>query len=111
MESRMIEKIITFTRSGFKCIEKLIDDDVAAINHIILPYLESVPKHDSNSNIYLIIVSGTMSVKLNDQPIHEYSAGSILSIPNKIHMKISNQMKDSLLEFFIIKAPSPRLMV
>lgn len=107
----MIEKVYSFTKSKEKCIEKLIDDDVAAINHIILPFGESVPEHDSNSHVYLIITKGTMSVCLNHQPTHEYSEGIILAIPFQTHMKISNNTQDSVLEFFILKAPSPRLMV
>jgi quercetin dioxygenase-like cupin family protein len=109
-EKKMVEKLYPFTKTDKKCIEKLIDDDVAAINHIILPYKESVPDHDSNSNVYLIIVSGTMSATLNNQPTHEYSTGTILSIPFQTQMKISNQLEGSMLEFFIMKAPSPRLM-
>jgi len=106
----MIEKVTEYSRSGFRCIEKLLDDDPVAINHIVLPYLEVIPEHDSNSNVYLIIIAGTMSVLFEEQPIHEYHAGSILTIPYKTHMRISNLARDTMLEFFIIKAPSPRLM-
>jgi len=106
----MTEQVFSFTKTKEKCIEKLIDHDVAAINHIILPYKDSVPEHDSNSNVYLIITSGIMSATLNEQPTHEYAAGTILNVPHKTHMKISNQTEGSILEFFIIKAPSPRLM-
>jgi quercetin dioxygenase-like cupin family protein len=106
----MIENVYAFTQTSNKCIEKLIDDDVAAINHIVLPYKDSVPEHDSNSNVYLIITSGIMSATLNEQPTHEYAAGTILNVPFQTHMKISNQTEGSILEFFIIKAPSPRLM-
>lgn len=106
----MTETVFTFTQTKEKCIEKLIDHDVAAINHIVLPYLESVPEHDSNSNVYLIITSGIMAATLNDQPTHHYPAGTILNVPFKTHMKISNQTEGTILEFFVIKAPSPRLM-
>lgn len=106
----MLEKVFSFTLTNQKHIEKLIDDDVVAINHIVLPYGDAVPEHDSNSNVYLIITSGFMSATLNDQPTHEYGEGTILSIPFKTNMKISNQSQGTILEFFIIKAPSPRLM-
>jgi quercetin dioxygenase-like cupin family protein len=106
----MVEKKYSFTQTENKCIEKLIDDDVAAINHIILPFEESVPEHDANSNIYLIITTGVMSATLNDQPKHEYPAGTIVNVPFNTHMIISNQTKGTLLEFFVVKAPSPRLM-
>lgn len=106
----MIEKVFSFTQTKDKWIEKLIDDDVAAINHIVLPFGDAVPEHDSNSNVYLIVTSGKMSAKLNDQEAHEYPEGTILSIPFKTHMNISNQAEGTILEFFILKAPSPRLM-
>lgn len=106
----MIEQVYHYTKTENRCIEKLIDDDVAAINHVVLPCLDSVPEHETNSNVYLIIQSGVMSAVFNDQVAKAYPAGTILFVPYKTHMKISNQTQGDVLEFFILKTPSPRLM-
>lgn len=103
----MIEKIFSFTVSDTKLIERIIEDDNAAINHMVLAKGDALPEHYSNSNVYMIIIRGIITVKLSDQDEHIYSAGNILNIPYDTKMNISNQ-NDDILEFFVVKAPSPR---
>lgn len=103
-----MEKIYSFKQSADKLIEKILDDDVVMINHIILNQGEALPEHDSNSNVYLLIIRGTLTIKLADEPEKGYENGSIVNIPGKITMNISNRGVEQV-EFFIVKAPSPRL--
>lgn len=102
----MIESISTFTNEKTKTIENLVDDDHAMINHIILPKEQGIPVHVSNSNVYLIIVKGKLSVTLNEQDPHKYTAGQIVSIPYQTTMCIDN-MDEEILEFFVVKSPNP----
>lgn len=102
----MIELISTCTYEKTKTIENLVDDDHAMINHIILPKEHSIPSHLSNSNIYLIVVKGRLTLTLNDQDPHKYTAGQIISIPYQIQMNIDN-VDEEILEFFVVKSPSP----
>lgn len=103
----MIEKKYTFTQTDDKIIEKIIDDDHAVINHMILPKGKSLPEHYSNSNVYMVVVRGNITLQLNEQEEHSYPAGSILTIPYKTKMNVFNK-NDQLLEFFVFKAPSPK---
>lgn len=103
-----MEKVYTFNQSEGKLVEKLLDDDVAMINHMILNTGDELPQHDSNSNVYLIIVRGTLSIRLANKEEKEYINRSIINIPGNITMNISNHGKEQV-EFFVIKAPSPRL--
>ncbi|MDL2238221.1 cupin domain-containing protein, partial [Christensenellaceae bacterium OttesenSCG-928-K19] len=91
-----------------KLVEKILDDDVAMINHIILNKEDALPEHDSNSNVYLIVVHGAIDVRLGDSPSKRYEKGSIINIPGKIKMNISNADAEQA-EFFVVKASSPRL--
>lgn len=104
----MIEKEYNFkTSSNTKLIEKIISDENVDLNHVLFYKDDALPEHYSNSNVYLIIVSGKISVQLDNQDTHIYQAGSIVNVPYKTKMNISNRHEE-LLEFFIVKAPSPK---
>lgn len=105
----MIEKVFNYSHSNEKLIEKIINDDNLVINHMILPKNTGLPEHYSNSNVYMIIVRGTMTISLNDSSPQEYSKGTILNIPFKTKMKVNN-FNDEILEFFVVKAPNPKDM-
>jgi len=101
----MIEKIFPYTFSDSKSIEKIVQEVPVAINHVILYSGDAVPEHYTNSNVYLIIVKGNITLKLNEQEIITYNSGNIINIPFNTKMVITNT-SDDLLEFFIVKAPS-----
>jgi quercetin dioxygenase-like cupin family protein len=105
----MVEKLYNYTlESGEKLIERIISDENADINHVVLPCGDALPEHYSNSHVYLIVVKGAITLELNDEESHYYRAGSIVNIPYKTKMNVSNK-HSKVLEFFIVKAPSPKL--
>jgi quercetin dioxygenase-like cupin family protein len=106
----MIEKKYTFTFSDTKTIERIVSDENADINHMILPKGDALPEHYTNSNVYMIIVHGNISLQLDDQEEHIYTAGSIIAIPYKIKMNARNNHEE-VLEFFVVKAPSPKTLI
>ncbi len=103
----MLEKVYSYATSDIKNIERLIDDEPVLINHMVLPKGEGLPEHYSNSNVYMIIVRGNMTIGLDDQEPHLYSAGQIINIPYNIKMNVKN-FHDDVLEFFVVKAPNPK---
>lgn len=105
----MTEKVFNYNDTNERLIEKIIDNDNVVLNHMILPKNTGLPEHYSNSNVYMIIVRGTMSISLNDSPPQEYSKGTILNIPFKTKMNVNN-FNDEILEFFVVKAPNPKDM-
>ncbi|MCR4396428.1 MAG: cupin domain-containing protein [Candidatus Saccharicenans sp.] len=102
----MIEKTYHFTRTSDKLIEKIIADDNLALNHMVLNQGQALPEHFSNSNVYMIVIRGTITLQLAEQPARSYPAGTIINIPYNIKMNVSNQATETL-EFFVVKAPSP----
>lgn len=103
----MIEKLYSYTKADAKVIEKLVGDDLVMINHVILAQDDALPEHYSDSNVYLIVAKGRLSIQLGDEPLAQYT-DTIVNIPYHTKMNISN--KDAgLLEFFIVKAPHPRM--
>lgn len=106
----MVEKIYEFSNMdeyNERLIEKVIDDDEVLINHMILPKDTGLPEHYANSNVYLLILQGYMTIGLNEASLAVYSKGNILSIPYNTKMKINN-LSDEILEFFVIKVPNPQ---
>ena len=108
-ERKMVEQKFEFKLSNSKVIERVISDDNADINHMILRKTEALPEHYSNSNVYMIVVRGTVSLCLDDQEEHRYPKGSIVTVPFKTKMNVFNAL-DEVLEIFVVKAPGPRTM-
>lgn len=67
---------------------------------------EGLPEHFSNSNVYMTVVKGTLSIKLGDQENHVYNAGNVLKIPVDTKMNVRN-LHENVLELIIVKAPAP----
>jgi quercetin dioxygenase-like cupin family protein len=105
----MLEKKYDFKASEEKMIEKIVDDDNLVINHMVLTKDTEVPPHFTNSNVYLVIIKGRMSLVLGDGEPAGYEKGNIVNVPFKVKMNIRNQ-SDEILEFFVVKAPNPRDM-
>lgn len=103
----MIERQYNYTISADKTIERIVDDKNVNINHMILNTDERLPEHYSNSNVYMIVVQGVISLQLNDQETHAYPKGSIINIPYNIKMNVFNEQKEAL-EFFVVKSPCPK---
>ncbi len=101
----MVEKTYEFAVTDEKKIERIISDENIDLNHVVLTEGESLPEHFSNSNVYLVIVRGKISIGLNDEEANAYGKGSILNVPYNTKMNISNPDRD-VLELFIIKSPS-----
>lgn len=103
----MLEKAYDFSIQDTKIIERLIDDENVAINHMVLTKNTGLPEHYSNSNVYMIILRGTMTLKLADNEPEKYCSGKIINIPYNIKMNVNNY-EDETLEFFVVKSPNPR---
>lgn len=103
----MLEKVYEFSDSDKKLIERIVDDENMVVNHVILQNGESIPEHFSNSNVCLVIVKGTLTLQLGAQEPRAFSKGKIVTVPYNIQMNLANHSAGPL-EFFIIKAPSPR---
>lgn len=105
----MVESKFNFNLTDEKAIELIIDEEHVAINHMVLPGGEALPEHNANSNVHMIVVRGKLTLKLEGQEEHVHPAGSIVAIPYQTRMHPQNK-DDEVLEFFVIKAPSPRIM-
>ncbi len=102
----MLEKIYPFANGNEKQIEKIIDDQPVMINHMIFPEGDGLKEHFSNSNVYMIVIKGAVTLQLDDQEAHRYEAGAIINIPYHVKMNVNNRDPE-ILEIFVVKAPGP----
>jgi len=103
----LLEKIYEFYTGNEKTIERIVNDENIHLNHMVFNEGEGFPEHYSNSNVYMIVARGTLSLSLDEQESKEYERGSIINIPYNIKMNGKNKYADTL-ELFIVKAPNPK---
>ena len=103
----MIEKEYKLSRTNEKAIEKIIFDENLHYLHMVFNKNEGLPEHFSNSNVYMTVIRGRLSIDLDEQEIHEYEAGTLLKIPFQTKMNVRN-VHDETMELIIVKAPAPK---
>ncbi len=103
----MIEQVFRIADGNDKVVEKVIQDDNVHYIHMIFNKDEGLPEHFSNSNVYMTVLRGTLSITLDDQETHEYPACSLLKIPMGIRMNVMN-LGEETLELIVVKAPAPK---
>lgn len=106
----MIEKVYNMTDSNKKTIEMLISDENVHYLHMIFNKGEGLPEHFSNSNVYMTVLRGTLSIGLGEQEVHEYKKGTVLKIPFQTKMNIVRNNHEEILELIVVKSPSPEQM-
>ena len=102
----MVEQIFGLSRGNEKAVEKVLFDDNIHYLHMVFNKDEGLPEHFANSNVYMTVVRGKLSIALDDQDIHEYEAGTLLKIPFQTKMNVKNLQTDTL-ELIVVKAPAP----
>jgi quercetin dioxygenase-like cupin family protein len=103
----LVEKEFKLSVSDEKVIEKILFDENLHYLHMVLNKDEGLPEHYSNSNVYMTVVRGKLSIGLDEQDIHEYEAGTLLKIPFKTKMNVKNLHQETL-ELIVVKAPAPK---
>lgn len=103
----MIEQTFNLSRGNEKAVEKVIFDENVHYLHMVFNKNEGLPEHLSNSNVYMTVIRGNLSICLNEQEIHRYPAGTLLKIPFNTKMNVKN-LDEETLELIVVKAPAPK---
>jgi len=102
----MVEQVFKIVLGNEKSVKKVIQDENLHYLHMILKKNDGLPEHYSNSTVYMTVLRGKLSIRLNDQEVHEYDKGNVLKIPFKTKMGVRNLRQD-ILELIVVKAPAP----
>jgi len=103
----MVEQKFNLSRRNEKVVEKVIFDENLHYLHMVFNKDEGLPEHYSNSNVYMTVTRGLLSIALGDQEVHEYEAGTLLKIPFQTKMNVKNLHSETL-ELIVVKAPAPK---
>ncbi len=102
----MVERVFKLSGGDKKIVEKVLFDENIHYIHMIFNKDEGLPEHFSNSNVYMTIIRGRLSIGLGEQEIHEYGGGTLLKIPFQTRMNVRN-LHPEILELIVVKAPAP----
>ena len=102
----MVEQVYQLETGDKKVVEKVIMDENIHYIHMVFNKDEGLPEHYSNSNVYMTVVRGKLSIALDDQESHVYEEGTLLKIPENTKMNVKN-LNDLVLELIVVKAPAP----
>lgn len=102
----MIEKTFSLDFSGNPIVEKVVMDENVHYIHMVFANGEGLPEHFANSNVYMTVLQGTLSIALDEQEDHRYEAGTLLKIPEGTKMNVRNK-DEATLELIVVKAPAP----
>ncbi|MEA5003371.1 MAG: hypothetical protein VB081_07715 [Christensenella sp.] len=61
----MVEQIFKLSKGNDKAVERIIFDENVHYLHMVFNKSEGLPEHFSNSNVYMTIVRGILSIGLD----------------------------------------------
>lgn len=103
----MVEQVFSFSNEEGGGMERVLFDENIHYMHMVFHREEGLPEHKTNATVYMTVVRGILSIRLDDQEIHEYPAATLLKIPFQTKMNVKNQ-KTERLELIVVKAPAPK---
>ena len=104
----MIEQIYQMSSGDQTAVEKVVFDENIHYLHMLFNCGEGLPIHLSNSNVYMTVIAGTLSLGLDEQEINTYHAKTLLKIPLGTKMNVRN-LHETSLELIVVKAPAPNM--
>ena len=87
---------------------KLVDEKYLQLMQAALKPGQSVPQHNANSNVHILVVRGEMVINLDGMEVLA-AEGSLVPVIHKTLMNIKNQSGQDA-SFLIIKTPNPSEM-
>jgi len=88
---------------------KVVDEKHLLVMHIALKPGQSVPQHNANSNVHLLIMRGALTVNLNGVD-HQAKEGDLLPVAYQTPMTVKNTGTDNA-TFLVFKTPNPSEMI
>ena len=68
----MVEQVFSLSQGDERTVERVVFDENIHYLHMVFNQDQGLPQHYSNSNVYMTVLRGTLSIGLNDQEVHEY---------------------------------------
>ena len=98
----MIEKVTEYSIDQSEALRNMITEDSLIINHVVMDPGQSFPAHITEYEVHIIIISGHISIQIENQEPHEYSSGNMITLPKGIVSAMANHSGKKT-EIFAIK--------
>jgi len=108
-ERAMNVQVHTMTETDNKLFENLVNCDPVMINHVVIAPGEGFDAHHTDSNVFINILRGRITLTFEDGSCEQYASGQLVEVPYRTYMKIDNS-EDAPLELVVVKAPNPRTL-
>jgi len=105
----MTPERFSFSTSDDSIRERVVDRPDQwdlVIAHVVLSPGEAVNRHPTDSEAFVAVVRGTLSLEVEGLAEVEHPRGSLLYLPKGTPMAPRNEGSEAL-EFFVIKTPHP----
>lgn len=99
----MIEKVTEYSLEQSEALRNLVKNDSLIINHVVMEPHQTFPAHVTEHAVFIIIVSGSIEIRIDRQPAHTYGTGKMVSLPKGVVSGIANP-SDILTELFVVKS-------
>jgi quercetin dioxygenase-like cupin family protein len=86
----------------------LVDEDHLMLMQIALKPGQSLPRHNANANVHIIVLDGDLMIDLDGKDI-AVKKGDLVPVAYKTPMHIRNESKANA-TFVVIKTPNPSQM-
>lgn len=103
----MVEKLYPYSVTDEKTVEIFLNDDHCTIGHVILKPGDALPEHSTDSNVYLLIVRGELTLSLKQTETKIFGQGAVVNVPFGTMLGMSNS-SDGVMELFAFKSPNPK---
>ncbi len=97
-----MNNVISLTASAVKKIERIVEDPQFHLVHMVFNTDEGLPIHPAHANLYMTVLSGTLSIQLNEDPLLIVRAKSVVKVPFGTVMNVRNLHPEQL-ELLVIK--------
>lgn len=102
----MLEKLYPYSVTDEKTVEIFLNDENCSMGHVILKAEDEIQEHSTDSNVYLLIIRGELTVTLNKMETKTFGRGAVVNVPYGTLMGMKNSSVN-VMELFAFKSPNP----
>ncbi len=103
----MVEKLYPYAVTDQKTVEIFLSDDNCTVGHVILQPGDELEEHSTDSNVYLLLTRGEITLSLNKAETKTFGTGAVVNVPYGTVMGMKN-ISENVMELFAFKSPAPK---
>lgn len=98
----MNKAVYTYEKKNQHVLENLFKNDQLLMNHVIVEPGQVFPKHPTDADVYITILSGTLSIALEEGAFETHTVGEIVHVKKGTQSSLGNK-GDQVLQMIVTK--------